>query len=282
MATRLEGSVGRGDRYFFTPEDLIIIGLDTKDSEEHALYDERIKLPVHEGMVASIKVYGVIEDVVVRKNGPACEVVDGRQRVRAARQANLELKRDGKAEVRIPVTTRKGDDGEMLGVSVATNEQRTADSPIVRAKKAQKMLDQGREKPYVAMSFGVSQVVLNGLLALLELDRSVQKAVEAGELSVSAAAKLVRLKREDQRAKLAEVREKAKTTGKRPTAKDTKQAADPSAVVAPSKARIRAVCDALPNSPERDALEWVLGRASEDGYHATMRDAFNKVDGCAA
>lgn len=280
MATRLEGSVGRGDRYFFAPEDLIIVGLDTKDSEEHALYDERIKLPVHEGMVASIKVYGVIEDVVVRKNGPACEVVDGRQRVRAARQANLELKRDGKEEVRVPVTTRKGDDGEMLGVSIATNEQRTADSPIVRAKKAQKMLDQGRARPYIAMAFGCSQAVLAHLFTLLELDGEVQAAVDAGELSASAAAKLHPLKREEQRAKLAQVREKAKATGKKPTAKDTKQAADPTAIVAPSKARIRAVCDALPNSIERDALEWVLGRVGVDGLSSDlMQLAVDSVDG---
>jgi ParB family chromosome partitioning protein len=244
MATRLEGSAGRGDRYYFAPEDLIIIGLDTKDGEEHPLWDERIKLPVDDAKVASIKLFGVIEDVVVRRNGSDCDVVDGRQRVRAARQANLELKREGKDPVRVPVTVRKGDDSEMQAVGSVTNEQRSADPPLAKARKAQRMLDRGRGKAFVAMCFGVTQPVLNSYLALLDLDDEVQGAVERGELSASAAAELAPLKREEQRAKLAQVSEKAKATGKRPTAKDTKKAADPDAVVPPSRATVRKVFEA--------------------------------------
>lgn len=275
MAAKLEGALGRGDRFFFDPETLVIIGLDTKDGPEHPLYDERAKLDADPAMVATIKMFGVIEDVVVRKNGDTLEVLDGRQRVKNARAANKELKKEGKDLVRVPVTIRKGDDIEAAGVGLVTNEVRTADSPLIKAKKAQRMLDKGAEKAYIAACLGVKQVALNSLLALLDLDVTVQRAVDAGELSASAASKLVGLKREEQKEKLAELKTTAESTGKKKvTAKDTKKAANPNAVIPPSRALLRKMFEALPSSTERDIVGWIIGEYNETTLKGVMEAAF--------
>lgn len=271
MAAKMELALGRGDRFFFSPDSLIIIGLDTKDGKEHPLYDERVNLEVPRWMVDSIKAYGVLEDVIVRRDGDDLLVVDGRQRTRATRIANKELKKEGKPEVRVGVTIRKDDDKGIEAIHVIANEHRQADTPIVRAKKAQRMLDAGHAEAEVAFCFGITIEYLRQLQKLLDLAAPVQKAVEAGEVSASAAAKLSKLKREEQVSKLGELKEKA--NGGKVTAKDTKAAANPDAIIAPSKAKIRAMYDNLANNPEKSALAWVLGIEGDADLRGVMRDA---------
>ena len=66
----LEGQ--RLNAFGMDPDKLTIIGLDTDDGPEHPLYDERVRLPLDESFVKNVKVYGVIEDVIV------CKDADGR------------------------------------------------------------------------------------------------------------------------------------------------------------------------------------------------------------
>ena len=62
------------------PNDLRLI-----EDKDHPRYDPRVELDLDQGLVESINVHGVIEPVVAFKDGPHVEVLDGRQRVRAAR-----------------------------------------------------------------------------------------------------------------------------------------------------------------------------------------------------
>lgn len=281
MGSKMDGALGRGDRWFFDPDDLVIVGLDTKDGKEHPLYDERATLEVPRWLIDSIKAFGVVEDVVIRRDGSDSLVVDGRQRTKAARLANKELKKEGKDIVRVPVTIRKDDDKGVEAIAALTNEQRQADTPLVRAQKAQRMLERGHAEAAVAMYFGITKEYLRQLIKLLDLDGSVQKAVENGEVSASAASKLASLKREEQKAKLAELREKKAANGGngKVTAKDTKKAANPDAIVAPSRAKLRKVHDALPNCIERDVIAWVLGDIEADTLSAgTLHHAIMKLE----
>jgi ParB family chromosome partitioning protein len=202
----LEGT--RLNAFGMDPADLVVVGLDTEDGPEHPLYDERIKLPLDHGMVQSILRLGVLEPVVVRKNGDKAEVVVGRQRVRCARVANDMLRESGAKTddlIRVPVMVSRKNDQGVLEASIAENEVRTDDTMIVKARKAARMIERGCSEADVAVTFRLTRQGVSNLLKLLDLDDKVQKAVEQGKLSPSAAITLTDIPRAEQVAKMEEM-----------------------------------------------------------------------------
>lgn len=183
---------------------LIVVGLDTKDGPEHTLYDPRIKLPLDDSLIRNIMVYGVQVPVLVRKTGveEKPEVVDGRQRVRAAREANKLLTKEGKEPVLVPVVVRKGEDHRLYGISVSANEQRKDDSPLAKARKAARFLDMGRSEDDVALAFGCTTQAVKQWLKLLELAPEVLRAVDEGLLTAHQAQGLGHLSKDKQRERI--------------------------------------------------------------------------------
>lgn len=181
------------------PEDLTIVGLDTDDGPEHPAYDERIHLPLSEPFVLNVERFGVLEDVLVRKNGPRVEVLVGRQRVRAQREVNARRAKLGLEPRRIRVNIRQAaSDAEVVAVIVSENEHRRQDDPIVRAKKAARIISFGGNEEDVALAFGITKPHAKNLLGLLDLDTAVQKLISSGELKWSAAIQLRDLTRKEQ------------------------------------------------------------------------------------
>jgi ParB family chromosome partitioning protein len=188
----------RGNLFYLPPEDLHLV---TKEGDP--LYDERVNMPLPESLIRSIQVRGVIEPVVVRKDGERVVVVDGRQRVRAAREANKRLEREGAETIRVPVILKKADDAEAASVMVLLNEIRFADSVITKAKKAKRLADLGRSEDELAEVFGVSKSTIANWMALLDLAPKAQAAVESGTVRVADAVReLARLPRDEQPAAL--------------------------------------------------------------------------------
>lgn len=207
----------RLNAFNMSPEDLVIIGLDTKDTEEHPLYDKRIHLKLDEGMVKNIMVYGVIQAVTVTKIGGVPCVVTGRQRVRCSREANKRLLAEGKEPIRVPVMLKKGDDHRLFGFSVSENENRQDDNVIQKAENVARYLDMGRSEAEAAITFGVTKTTIKAWLSVLETIPAVRRAVEQGLLSATAAAKLAGLTPEKQREALAELLASGKPTVKKAT-----------------------------------------------------------------
>jgi len=83
MASKTAFDASRISAFGFDPDDLVLI-----EDPKHPLYDARIKLPLKPEFVANIKALGVTVPVVVRKIDGRPVVIDGRQRVRAAIEAN--------------------------------------------------------------------------------------------------------------------------------------------------------------------------------------------------
>lgn len=229
----------RLNTFLVDPADLKII-----TDEKHPLYDPREKLPVDEAMVLSIMSYGVVEPVVVAKDGQDVVVIDGRQRVKNAREANRRLKAQGKELVRVPALVKKAPEGTLFGVMVLTNEHRQDDPPLAKAEKLSRFLAMGRSEAEAAVVFGMKEPEVKNLLKLLDCAKPVQKAVQDGVLSVSAAANLSSLPRTEQADKLEKllkdaagkpkgkkhgrvtVREAKKATGKgdaRPSPKEVRE-----------------------------------------------------------
>ena len=213
----------RKDVFMVDPWELTVIGLDTDDKADHPLYDKRVKLPPDEKTVANIKHQGVHTPIRVRKNGDTIEVVVGRRRVINAREANVELKTEGKEEVRVPCMMAKGEDADLLGILISENEHRRGDTPMARARKLKKLLDMGRTEDEAANVFGVTKQAVKNWVKLLDLSSKVRKAVDNGKLSASAAIELHALSHEEQDEQLDEAIAAAATSGGKVTGRDIKE-----------------------------------------------------------
>lgn len=255
----------RQDSFLVFPEHLVIIGLDTDDDASHVLHDPRINDPIDEKMVLNIKAYGVFEPVLTQKLPDGRVVVlDGRQRVRCAREANRRLKAEGAEVMRIPVANpKRGDLATATGIMISSNEIRRDDSMAVKAAKAQKLHNQfGRTVEEIAVMFGVSNVTIYSWLKLEDAAPEVQKAIEDGELSTSAGVKLATLPQAVQVEKLAQLKARA------PKSKNGKPKVGTALIQQSKKAdRNHEAAQHLPGKR-------ILGRIARDGKAAGLSSDF--------
>jgi ParB family chromosome partitioning protein len=210
---------GKRDAYMFDPEDLVLV-----TDEKSPLYDERVHLPVNEALVLNMLhapdgvPQGVLEPITVVRNpeNGKIEVAVGRQRVKAAREANKRLKKKGMELIRVPAMIRRVNPHGAMGILISENEHRQDDTPIGRAKKAQRYLELGRDEAEIAVLFGISQASVKNMLSLLDAPAAVRNAVEAGKISTSDGYKLARLEPAEAKDRVAELIEHApRTPGKK-------------------------------------------------------------------
>lgn len=225
------------DIEYVDPASLTIIGLDTEDGPEHPLYDKRAFWDVNKALVANILVYGILDPVRVRKDAGRLLVVEGRQRVKAAREAAARSDLAGEFAVRVPTWESVGDDKRMAGIMISANEQRTADTALDRAFKAARLLDMLGDEDEVCNAFGRSKTTIRNWLSLAAADPTIHEAIRNKTLSTQAGVELSRLPREDQAAQL-KLLSKAMTGGRitEAAAKEARQEALGSSASDPNKA----------------------------------------------
>ena len=194
------------------PEDLVLV-MD-ENGPHGELYDDRVHLPVSEALVLNILEHGVIEPAKVLRDGNLLYVIDGRQRVKATREANRRLKADKCKPILIRYVAQRAVGVKALGI-MASTFIRQEDTPSSRAKKMQKHVEMGQSEAQVARDFGVSVATVRSHLALLDAAPAVQRAVNHGELPATVAKTLTRLPRAEQGAALAKLKEEGATKGKR-------------------------------------------------------------------
>jgi ParB family chromosome partitioning protein len=204
------------------PETLTIIGIDTDDGPDHQLWDERIKLPIDEHMVLNIMDLGVREPIVVVVQGKGearvAAVVDGRQRVRHAREANKRLVKRGEPALQVPVIAEKGmSEQEQTLLSASLNEIRQNDPVMTKAAKAARMKARGSTFQQIASAFGITEQTVGLWVNINSLTDTVKRAISDGHITPTAAGQLAGLKPEEQKAALAELLEEAATSGEKPT-----------------------------------------------------------------
>lgn len=254
------GAVSRDDVLRFQPETLVLV-----TDEAHPLYDPRVSMPIDEAMVLSIMALGVIQPIVVRRSvgkddETIVEVVEGRQRVKNAIEANKRLKKAGREPVLVPAVRRKnGDDLDSMGVSAASFI-RTPEPIIDQAKKIAKYLNMGGNEAMAASIFGVSRTTIHGRVLLVEAHKAVQKAVASGEISVEVGIKLAKLPNKEQSLALEDV-QKEKSPGKKRAKAGEKVPATKTRMLGLKKIRqLRDVISCSPEPPDAyQTLLFVLG-----------------------
>jgi ParB family chromosome partitioning protein len=223
------GAHGKTDVYYFDPDDLEIV-----EDEKSVLYDDRAKDDFNESLVANIMfdpdgdgvAQGVLEPLLLRRNTETgkCQVIAGRKRTKAAREANRRLKKQGRAPIRVPGMIKRSSDTRAISMLISENEHRTEDSPMNRAKKAQRFIDLGNDEKGVAVLLGTSEATVKNLLRLLDAPAAIRNAVDAGKITTSDGYKLSKEEPEKAKKLLAELIEHAPRTSGRKRSKNAKKA----------------------------------------------------------
>ena len=252
------------EAFLMNPNALVIAGLDTPDGPNHPLYDHRAFLPVSEPLVRNMChsgfAFGAVE--ATRINGKYV-VVDGRQRVKAAREASRRMVERGLPEMNVRVMVERGDKEDLFEIMVAANHFKQEVDPLSRAELiARYMSVFGKSIKEAALAFGLSTESIRQALKLLDLIEAVKDAIRSGTLSANKALGFAEMSEAEQEQALNEAlegdesAEEIKAKAKRKKGKD-----------ASARPGVREIREALENgcrgkalsAHAQHALRWVLG-----------------------
>jgi ParB family chromosome partitioning protein len=137
-------------------------------------------------LAASIREHGVIQPLLVRRNGNGdYDLVAGERRLRAAKQAGLQ---------QVPVVVREAEDEALLALALIENLQREDLNAIEEAEGYKRLQeDFGLSQEEIADKVGKSRPAVANALRLLNLPRQVRDDVAAGRLAAGQARALLAL-----------------------------------------------------------------------------------------
>ncbi|MCI8805655.1 MAG: ParB/RepB/Spo0J family partition protein [Clostridiales bacterium] len=126
-------------------------------------------------LAESIKEIGIVQPIVVKKNGDFFMIIAGERRWRAARKAGLKT---------IPVIIREYDEAEALEASLIENIQRENLNPLEEAFTYKKFYDEFNfNQETIAKKVGKSRTAVTNSMRLLNLDKRVQNFLKENKLS---------------------------------------------------------------------------------------------------
>lgn len=138
-----------------------------------------------EMLTESIRSVGVLQPIVVRRDGFEYLLVAGERRWRAAQEAGL---------LEIPALIRETDDAGSLTEALIENLQREDLSPLEQAAAFQQLEeDFGMSHAEIGKRVGRSRSAVSNTLRLLKLSPAIQKALAEGKLSAGHARALLGL-----------------------------------------------------------------------------------------
>jgi ParB family chromosome partitioning protein len=147
-----------------------------------------------ERLADSIRRYGVLQPVVVRRASPGAarpyELVVGERRWRASQRAGRET---------VPAVVQDVEPRDLLEVALVENVQRRDLNPIELAQAFRALLEAGRTQDEVGERVGLDRSTVANHLRLLELPKELQEDVELGALSMGHAKALLQLHNPERR-----------------------------------------------------------------------------------
>ncbi|MGN7948879.1 ParB/RepB/Spo0J family partition protein [Microbacterium sp. 22215] len=148
-------------------------------------------------LVHSVREFGVLQPVVVRKNTDGeYELIMGERRTRAAREAGLAA---------IPAVVRETADEDLLRDALLENLHRSELNPLEEASAYQQLLeDFGITQEELATRIGRSRPQISNTIRLLKLPVPVQQRVAAGVLTAGHARAILSLETPEAMQRLAD------------------------------------------------------------------------------
>ncbi len=148
-----------------------------------------------EELAQSIHNYGIVQPIIVQRNGERYTIIAGERRYRAARMAGL---------TEVPVVIKEYSENEFMEVSLVENLQREDLNPIEEAQAMRLLMDEhSLTQDELSSRLGKSRSAVANTLRLLTLPREVCEMVISGELSSGHARCLVALPSDSEKIELA-------------------------------------------------------------------------------
>ena len=150
-----------------------------------------------EELAASLKAYGMIQPIVVKKSGEYFEIIAGERRWRAAKIAGL---------TKVPVVIKKWEEGEAFEAALVENLQREDLNPMEEAESYQRLQEEfGLSQEKIAEKVGKSRSAITNSLRLLQLDSRVRTLVVENKVTAGHARTLLPVTDGDDQFELAEM-----------------------------------------------------------------------------
>jgi ParB family transcriptional regulator, chromosome partitioning protein len=123
----------------------------------------------------SISTHGLLQPIVVRKQGERFELIAGERRLRAAQQAGW---------TEVPVNIIEADDRQTAELAIIENLQRKDLNPLEKAASFHRYLEQyGCTQEELAGRLNLDRSTIANLIRLLELPEGVQETLRRGEIT---------------------------------------------------------------------------------------------------
>jgi ParB family chromosome partitioning protein len=138
-----------------------------------------------EELAASIRAKGIVQPILVRKDGGRFRIIAGERRWRAAQLAGLR---------EVPAIVREASAKEAFELALIENLQREDLNPIEEAEAYKRLLDEhGLTQEQIAQRVGKDRSSVANALRLLHLPREIKAALMGGELNMGHARALLGL-----------------------------------------------------------------------------------------
>ena len=149
-----------------------------------------------EELSESIRENGVLQPLLVRKQGNKYEIIAGERRYQASKMAGLDT---------LPVIIKDVDDQKVLELALIENLQRSDLNPIEEAKGYKRLIKtSGMTQEALSRAVSKSRSTITNSLRLLDLPEPVQDLLFEGKLTAGHARAILAVPYEDARIKLAE------------------------------------------------------------------------------
>ncbi|HEY8414269.1 MAG TPA: ParB/RepB/Spo0J family partition protein [Thermaerobacter sp.] len=126
-------------------------------------------------LVESIRQHGIVQPLLVRREGDGYRLVAGERRWRAAREAGLKV---------VPAVVREMSDTEMMEIALVENLQREDLNPIEEAQGYRMLCEElGLTQEQVSQRVGKSRSHIANMMRLLQLPEDLRRLVAEGKLS---------------------------------------------------------------------------------------------------
>ena len=144
----------------------------------------------------SIREHGVLQPLLVRKDGDGYQIIAGERRYQASKIAEIK---------EVPVIVKDVDETEVLALALIENLQRSDLNPIEEARGYRQLIDaSGMTQEALSKAVSKSRSAITNALRLLDLPESVQTMLFEGKLTAGHARAILAVPYEDARIKLAE------------------------------------------------------------------------------
>ncbi|HKV34116.1 MAG TPA: ParB/RepB/Spo0J family partition protein [Pyrinomonadaceae bacterium] len=148
-----------------------------------------------EGLADSIRAHGIVQPLLVRRQGDRYELIAGERRWRAARLAGLS---------KVPVVVKEVPDQDLLEIALIENIQRENLNPIEEAQAYKRLIENvGLTQEALAARVGRDRSYITNYLRLLKLPDDLQQLVVEGRLSTGHARTILGLAHVDLQRKIA-------------------------------------------------------------------------------